>query len=295
MPPRDVVDVVIGSLYQKAVNVIDSATHDVGYRRGRIAMTERQMKVDLIGKLSTIFEVITFLLIFLLIIFFQLAELNDPTLESLISYHFLFVLRLYLVNTEVHIRCAVLRLLRHISLSNRILQICCDLLIPELVAPCLERLTVSSSKSWVAENLVDQWNLEERVHALKLIRHWCCNFIAHQTHIPIPICFLRSLVSVGRPRPPSSNSPKTLDPLQLFCCGTLRDLIVGSDVPTFQRLSEVGGISAIVETMGDVAVFETDPGFCKSLIVAMSAVFGGDVRRLSLGRRILMARILGCL
>lgn len=55
MSPKEVVDVVVGCLYHKALHPTVE-NHD-GYRRGRITMTERQMKIDLIGKLESIFEV----------------------------------------------------------------------------------------------------------------------------------------------------------------------------------------------------------------------------------------------
>lgn len=218
----------------------------------------------------------------------QASEWNDPSLEPVVTYRFLFVIRLYLTDLDPDFRSSILRLLRHVFLSDRILQLCCDLLIPEFVSPCLERARPPEQGQVESSTSSSQWCIEERVHALKLIRRWCSSFVMRQTSVPIPICFLRSLVAVSRPRQSptltrSSRSCLRLDPLQLFCIGTLRDLIVESDVATFRRLSDVRGISVLIEAVGDVDVFETEPGFCRSLIVTLSAVFGDETRRLRLG------------
>lgn len=194
-------------------------------------------------------------------------------------------MRRYLSRSDQDFRRVVLRLIRRTLLSDRILQLCCDLLIPEFISACLESLQSLDP----LEPKQDQWNVEERVEALKVIRHWCSIFIAGQTSIPIPICFLRSVVEVGRLKQPlvasnsSSQMPCSLDPIGVFCIATVRDLAIGLDLSTFRRLSEVGGISLIVDAFTAVDLFEIEPGFFRSLVVALSSVFENDDRRLALG------------
>lgn len=219
---------------------------------------------------------------------FQDATWEDAKLEPLVDYHFVFTLRLFLTHESSDIRTIAVHTLRHASLSDRILQLYTDLFIAELVVIRLYHETKTLCKTTpedIQQLPVDEHpalcGIQERVSALKFIRHWFALTVSHKTIIPIPSCLFLGLVDVGNNQlslPPDVGiitlKSKNVDPLRFFCLELLRDMALRLEFPLIRRFAAAGGITALVNAATDCVAFEVEPAFCCTLVVTISKLLG---------------------
>lgn len=216
----------------------------------------------------------------------QGAVWEDPTFERLVTYRFCFTLRLFLVENDEEFRIAACRVFRYVLLSDRILQLCCDLFIPEFVAMCLDRSVLLAPTdltfNTLTESLEKKWNFEERVASLKLIRKWCDLTTKKLTVVPIPTCYFRVLVAVATSEESTfcgMTKKKQFDPLRFLCLDLLKDLAVCLKGLLFQRLAQAGGISVLFDSVADGVLYGAAPQFCKKLAVVISQVLDDRQKR----------------